>query len=135
MDAISGRSAQADLANQRAYLDVTTRLPSFRTFKPLLSTSLARCQERGQPLSLLAVSIDHLAQLAARHGPAGRDEVLRETAAILKARLGEHDIIARTGPDEFLIALPGASARQATALAEALRAAVEQHAYRLPGEV
>ena len=42
-------------------------------------------------------------------------------AAVLRATLREHDLIARFGGEEFCILLPGATAEQATAIAERIR--------------
>lgn len=58
------------------------------------------------PLSLALIDIDWFKRINDEHGHAIGDEVLRRFAALVKAELRSHDLVARWGGEEFLLALP-----------------------------
>lgn len=58
------------------------------------------------PLSLALIDIDWFKRVNDEHGHAMGDEVLRRFAALVKAELRSHDLVARWGGEEFLLALP-----------------------------
>ena len=56
--------------------------------------------------------------------------MLRATAAALRGALREDAALARTGGDEFAVLLPGTTAREADAIAQRLRATLDQAGIR-----
>jgi diguanylate cyclase (GGDEF)-like protein len=62
--------------------------------------------------------------------PAG-DDVLRQTAVLLKATVRDIDSIARYGGEEFAVVLPHTDLAQAAILADRIRAAIERHPFIL----
>jgi diguanylate cyclase (GGDEF)-like protein len=54
------------------------------------------------------------------------DRVLRRVADVCRAALRGDDVIGRTGGEEFVVVMPGATAAVAVEIAERLRGAVER---------
>lgn len=87
---------------------------------------------RGAGLAVMIVDIDRFKAVNDRHGHATGDAVLVEVSARLRAHLGDGDLLARIGGEEFLIALSRRSAPEAQALAHRLCAAVSDRPVTLP---
>ncbi|WP_266184066.1 GGDEF domain-containing protein [Dyella humicola] len=84
--------------------------------------SLARCQQRGQPFTLLIFDLDHFKQINDRWGHDVGDAVLRHVTAILRSGIHwPHMLASRYGGEEFVLALPGATLEQGMDVAERLR--------------
>lgn len=89
-----------------------------RTF---FEEAVRRLEERNvRPVSVLLLNVDGLKPVNDRDGHAAGDELLRRAAQVIQATFRAHDLVARTGGDEFVILLPSTNAEQ-TSLAEALR--------------
>jgi diguanylate cyclase (GGDEF)-like protein len=82
--------------------------------------------------ALLSIDIDHFKQINDRHGHAAGDEVLKRFAEVLTQRTRRGDLLFRTGGEEFVLLLPGATLDDARALADDLRQRVAD-ACLLPG--
>ncbi len=87
------------------------------------STSL----RHGDPLSCIAIDIDHFKNFNDRYGHATGDWVLRETAAVLRRTARRGESVCRLGGEEFLILCPKATHNMAAVGAERLRLAVESN--------
>lgn len=109
--------------------DATTGLPDARAFHARLAEELSRACRHGLPVALVVVDLDHFAALNQRFGREVADEVLAETALVLKLALRESDIVARLGGDSFAMVLPETDAGPAVRCADRMRRAVEEHAY------
>ncbi|MFC4528021.1 GGDEF domain-containing protein [Dyella halodurans] len=84
--------------------------------------SLARCQQRGQPFTLLIFDLDHFKQINDRWGHDVGDAVLRHVTTILRSGIDwPHMLASRYGGEEFVLALPGATLEQGMEVAEKLR--------------
>ncbi len=104
-----------------AMTDELTRLPNRRHL-------LAAAQDeirKAQPFSLVAFDIDHFKRINDTWGHAAGDVVLQRVAHACRMALRPSDAIGRTGGEEFTVVLPSTSEREAVAVAERLRAAVE----------
>lgn len=77
-----------------------------------------------QPLTLLAIDIDHFKRVNDEHGHAVGDQVLRTLGDTLMRHLRPNDLVARLGGEEFVVCSTAAEPGAAVALAERLRAAV-----------
>jgi diguanylate cyclase (GGDEF)-like protein/PAS domain S-box-containing protein len=109
-----------------ATTDALTRLANRRKLDEVLALECRRSQREGRHLALLLLDIDRFKKLNDTYGHQAGDEVLRRLGDILLAhthRAG--DLAARFGGEEFVLLLPGADPRQAAALAEKVRHAVE----------
>jgi diguanylate cyclase (GGDEF)-like protein len=77
-------------------------------------------------LGIVMCDLDHFKAVNDTYGHDTGDEVLRAVAAQMRTTLRSFDMVYRFGGEEFLVLLPGQDLAAATAIAERLRAAVEQ---------
>ncbi len=118
---LEGRVAEL---KEGATVDALTGLWNRRVFSERLANEFARFRRYGLPLTLLMVDLDGFKSINDTYGHQTGDEVLRRTAAAMRAVLRETDIAARYGGDEFALILPGVDKTAGYAVAEKLRAAV-----------
>ncbi|SDO88515.1 PAS domain S-box-containing protein/diguanylate cyclase (GGDEF) domain-containing protein [Nakamurella panacisegetis] len=104
-----------------------------------LDDHLAREQETArlthEPLSVIAMDLDHFKEVNDTHGHAVGDRVLTEVAAILTSVARKSEILARIGGEEFLWVLPRTDTASATLAAERARAAIAGHHFDEVGRV
>ncbi|HXF45059.1 MAG TPA: GGDEF domain-containing protein, partial [Burkholderiaceae bacterium] len=79
----------------------------------------------GQPLAVALLDLDYFKAINDRHGHAIGDAVLRAVAAALARHLRATDRLGRYGGEEFAVILPRADEREAAAVVDRLRTAVE----------
>jgi diguanylate cyclase (GGDEF)-like protein len=109
----SGQDALTGLLNKRFFVDaVTNQLTAERTAPGMNS------------LSIFMVDLDDFKRVNDTYGHPAGDRVLLHVAQLLRTHLPETAAICRAGGEEFLIALPSASA-DSTALAARLCTAIE----------
>ena len=96
-----------------------------RGFDQLATREVSRALRASQPLSVLALDVDHFKRINDEYGHLTGDEVLREMGLLLRetARLG--DVVARYGGEEFEILAPETTHEGAQILADRI-----QHAFR-----
>ena len=80
----------------------------------------------GQPICVVALDLDHFKHVNDEHGHARGDAVLKDTAYLLRKGLRSFELIYRLGGEEFLIVLPGVRVDEGRAIAERVRAGVEE---------
>jgi diguanylate cyclase (GGDEF)-like protein len=85
---------------------------------------LKRAAEKGQPLSLILLDLDHFKRFNDRHGHLAGDQALKFVAQAVAGTLRTGDLIARFGGEEFACLLPDTSAADAAAIAERARSVV-----------
>ena len=76
-------------------------------------------------LSLMFIDIDHFKQVNDSYGHNLGDQVLLAFAQVLSTNTRTHDLLARWGGEEFVLACPETTLENAVALAEKLRRAIE----------
>jgi two-component system chemotaxis response regulator CheY len=112
----------ADLARRDALTGLGNRLR--------LDEDLAqlhwRCARYAWTYSLALCDLDHFKDHNDTHGHLAGDEVLRRTAAALKASARRGDGVYRYGGEEFVVILPGQEMDRAIAAGERLRARVRE---------
>lgn len=107
--------------------DGLTRLANRRHFDRALAREHARHQRTGMPLSLLMVDIDHFKHVNDHYGHAIGDDYLRAVARTLERDVGRAtDVVARYGGEEFVCLLPETDLESACAVAEYVRAGVQE---------
>ncbi|MEW6169524.1 MAG: GGDEF domain-containing protein [Pseudomonadota bacterium] len=113
LDRLANEDELTGVLNRRAFLA--------RSLELLAST-------RSDATALMVLDIDNFKALNDSHGHAAGDAVLRQFARLIAAQLRPQDLFARVGGEEFWVLLPDTDAAGAQALAERLRAAVENAA-------
>ncbi len=111
---------QVDRLADAAHTDPLTGLANRRSLFEVLGR-----ERRGGVV--LFCDLDGFKQVNDRYGHAVGDQVLREVAERLATAVRDHDVVARTGGDEFVVLAHGASPEQGAELADRLQAA-----FRLP---
>ena len=114
------RSGQA--MRHLAMTDELTGLPNRRDVLHRLDQMLAR----GEGCALLIIDLDHFKRINDTHGHPAGDAVLRASAHVLR-QVGQPPVaLGRLGGEEFVLVQPGGRPGAATALAEQVRAGIEQ---------
>jgi diguanylate cyclase (GGDEF)-like protein/PAS domain S-box-containing protein len=89
--------------------------------------------EKAYPVSVVMGDMDRLKAINDSLGHAAGDELLRQTANLLRSAFREDDVVARLGGDEFAVILPGTD--QATAERALLRLRRKLAQYNKTAEV
>lgn len=108
-----------------AITDPLTGAFNRRHMREMLFTAVERHRRFGDRASLLMIDIDRFKALNEAGGHAFGDHVLRSVADAVRRRLRRVDALFRFGGDEFVVLLAGTRLRDARAVAEQLRTAVE----------
>ncbi|MEM7723832.1 MAG: diguanylate cyclase [Pseudomonadota bacterium] len=82
-------------------------------------------------VAVMMLDLDHFKRINDTYGHSTGDRVLSLVAARLRAELREDDLLARIGGEEFLVALPRTSHREAMDCAERLRAAIGDTPFKI----
>ncbi|HNA28814.1 MAG TPA: diguanylate cyclase [Thiobacillaceae bacterium] len=109
-----------------ALRDHLTGISNRRHFFDLADQAFARARETGEPLALLIVDIDYFKQINDTYGHVHGDEVLKVLVQVCRAALGDVEMLARLGGEEFVMLLPNTDLNAATTRAERLRAEVQR---------
>lgn len=80
------------------------------------------------PAHLLMLDIDHFKRINDAHGHKAGDAALRAVAGMVRGALRQGDLACRAGGEEFVVVLFDADTQCAWAVAERLRAAIQNHA-------
>lgn len=126
---IAVNKLELEAANNRLHelsrSDGLTGLLNRKTWESELNTEFRRHQRYGHNCTLIMFDIDHFKRVNDTYGHPAGDEVIRQTAAVLKDNLRDIDIAGRYGGEEFAVILPDTDAQAAFVVAERLRLAVE----------
>lgn len=124
--------AQSQLTHRAAELEVAvvtdplTKLYNRRYFEDALEEYVSEFAKIGAPLALLTLDLDHFKSVNDTYGHDAGDVVLKKLASSLQNVTREHDIVARTGGEEFCILAPFSDASQIRPFAERVCRMVEQ---------
>ncbi len=105
---------------QRAVADGLTGLYDHETFLSLLEKELERSRRHGSPVALLLLDLDDFKRINDRYGHPKGDEVLVETATVIRNTVRLMDIAGRYGGEEFAVALPDSDVAAARRSAQRL---------------
>lgn len=123
-------AAELAVSNRRlqeaALMDSLTGFPNRRFFSDRLLQEWASSSRSKRPLSCIMVDVDQFKHINDTYGHDVGDSVLRQVAHAIRQGVRAHDMVARTGGDEFLIMCPDTTLEAAMACAERVRVAVEQ---------
>jgi diguanylate cyclase (GGDEF)-like protein len=111
---------------EHASLDALTGLLTPRTFRDRLAELNLRT---GMRYALAFIDSDNFKACNDALGHAAGDAVLKELARVFSSSAGPDAVVARNGGDEFCVLFAGLAKTDAIRRAEALRAALEAHAF------
>lgn len=86
-----------------AITDELTGVYNARYFKHFLERTLAKAREGRFPVTLLVFDIDSFKTYNDSYGHSVGDEILRQTARMIRRCVRDHDMVARLGGDEFAV--------------------------------
>ncbi len=104
--------------------DELTGVHNRRAFFQLGESLFSMASRSHRPLAVVMLDVDHFKRINDRYGHFAGDEVLRELARAVDARIRDSDVLGRFGGEEFVLVLPDTDPEQAMAFAERLRAGI-----------
>jgi diguanylate cyclase len=134
LDAIRDSLSKSE---QRAKTDMLTGLPNRHALDEFFRSAQMEAMEKGTPLGVLLIDIDHFKKFNDDFGHAVGDQVLRLVATALRERVREIDLPARYGGEEMIVVLPGADLATCKKVAERIRQSISEREIirRSTGEV
>lgn len=116
-----------------AWTDSLTGVYNRHFFHEMLPREIERAQRYHHQLSVLLLDIDDFKKFNDAHGHLRGDIALKNIARLFSNQLRSSDIIARFGGDEFVVILPEANRRRASAIAHRISDAVDAHSLEKSG--
>lgn len=109
---------------QLSRTDRLTQLNNRGYWEERLQEEFARLKRNHRPATLVMFDIDHFKKVNDQYGHPAGDEVIRHTAAVLRATIRATDIAGRYGGEEFGVILVDTPSDGAMTVAERLRKAI-----------
>jgi two-component system cell cycle response regulator len=130
-----------DLMEQRrrlhdmAHTDALTGVATRRALFLYLEDTLALARQRGEPLGIVILDLDHFKEINDTYGHLAGDAVLRALGEWLcsEGALRSGDRAGRYGGDEFVVVLPGADMAGVMSFAERARARFSSIPFQFDG--
>jgi diguanylate cyclase (GGDEF)-like protein len=129
---MTARDVLEDELRQAAVTDALTGALNRRGFDEALRQETAAATRYGNPLSVIAMDLDHFKEVNDRFGHAAGDAVLRAAASLVMQELRrDTDFLGRVGGEEFLLLCPQTTPEGAAALAERIRSRLAGEAFTI----
>ena len=111
---------------QLSLIDPLTGLANRRKLDDHLRREVSRVERSGGKLAVIFADLDHFKDINDRFGHEVGDMVLKSFSRLINSQIRSADLAARFGGEEFVILLPDADAKDAVAMAERIRSALER---------
>jgi diguanylate cyclase (GGDEF)-like protein len=111
---------------RQAVTDELTGLANHGRFQELLNAEIEQVRRYHHPIGLIMLDIDDFKAVNDTYGHQQGDAVLRHVASVLRENSRDADSPARYGGEELSLILPHTDLEGAHAIAERIRAAVEE---------
>lgn len=121
---VRNMSTLQDSLQWQAWHDGLTRLYNRSTLFDLADKAAKKCEQQGEPLSVIQLDLDYFKSINDRFGHQAGDRVLIHVAGLFGSQIRESDLAGRVGGEEFCVVLPGATRTEACAMAERIRARI-----------
>jgi two-component system, cell cycle response regulator len=118
---------------EMALFDALTGLNNRRSLERRLPAMIEIARQRGAPLTMMVLDIDHFKRVNDTYGHDVGDLVLKGFAAQLLETVRSGDLICRLGGEEFVVAMPGVDVTEAARIAERARRTTESRDFGLDG--
>jgi len=113
-------SSSADVKEKLNARDELTQLMLRAEFNTRVKTALDEARSRGAESALVCFDIDHFEQINAEFGRTAGDDILKQTATLLKKQIRNSDVLSRLGNDEFGLLLNNCGLDQAERITRAI---------------
>lgn len=121
----SERRRQEERLSWEATHDSLTQLMNRRAFNASLVKCMSQAGDHATDSVLMLIDLDYFKPVNDEGGHLLGDDLLRRLADLFKESVRQSDTVARLGGDEFGIILPACGLQRAEALAERIRASVQ----------
>ncbi|MCI4677901.1 PleD family two-component system response regulator [Rhodoblastus acidophilus] len=111
-------------AMELAVLDPLTGLNNRRYLETHLGGLLDQAAERGRPVAIMMLDVDHFKRVNDTYGHEAGDEVLKTFADRIRRKVRSADLMCRLGGEEFVVVMPDTRLTTAQCVGERIRAAV-----------
>jgi two-component system, cell cycle response regulator len=126
--------AAREALRERAMRDPLTGLWNYDAIRDILVRELGRARREGRVLGVIEADLDHFKSVNDVHGHPAGDAVLQEVACRMQKEVRSYDSVGRCGGEEFLVVVPGPGEPEVLAVAERLRASIEEAPMAIPGK-
>ncbi len=118
---------------EMALFDALTGLNNRRSLERRLPAMIETARQRGAPLTMMVLDIDHFKRVNDTYGHDVGDHVLKGFAAQLQEIVRGGDLLCRLGGEEFVVVMPGVDAAEAARIAERARQTTESREFIIDG--
>jgi diguanylate cyclase (GGDEF)-like protein len=115
-----------DTLRESTLRDPMTGLQNRRFLEEYMETIIAQSQRHKTALTVLMLDLDYFKQVNDSYGHDAGDTVIKTLAKLFRSCVRSSDLVIRYGGEEFIIILQETSGDPAMAVAEKIRAEVEQ---------
>jgi diguanylate cyclase (GGDEF)-like protein/PAS domain S-box-containing protein len=123
-----------EVLRDQSIQDPLTGLFNRRYLEESLDREVHRASRAQRSVALVMLDIDHFKQFNDTFGHQSGDMILREVAAVFKARVRAGDLACRYGGEEFALVLAETDAEGARACIEKIREAIKQLSVEFRGQ-
>ncbi len=118
-----------ELTLTRSNLDSLTQVWNHGYFQSMLQEEIERSRKKQSILSIIMLDIDNFKNYNDTFGHQTGDYVLSEISELLMIHARKKDFVCRYGGEEFITILPETSKKDAIAIAERIRLAIDKHTF------